>query len=394
MVEEFLRQRSSKFNGMKEVYCCIHQHGLITKAELLKRTNMKQTTVVRHLDALIQYGLIRIEHYEESSGGRPPALYAIDPKAAFIIGIDLSRVETAITIVDMSFAPVANYTFQMTEDHTPAYTISVLKKEIAALLKDNEMEKKDILGIGLGTVGPLDRQKGIMYPEAFVAPGWNEVPIVHEIKQAFQTDVFLENGANTAALYESINNPEFNKTILYCISGWGLRCGVLTNGTIMQSRKGDASSFGEMIIDTKSNRTLSSYISYNSILEEAEKKINAGEKTIHFYPEKYHKKNEKMDHLLHALMKGDPLIENVVLQSAYYFGVGIANMVNVLHPEVVVLNSDLIRIYPAFYEKVVKTAETFIFQLNKQHLHFHVAQPTANAVSIGACVLAFQSHFK
>ncbi|MFZ4453866.1 ROK family protein [Salibacterium aidingense] len=379
MVEEILSRHSPKFHGMKEVYRCIHQKKRITKAELLERTRMKQTTVVRHLEALKQYGLIRVASFDDSSGGRPPALYAIESEAAFIIGIALSRVEATITIVNMSFEPVAEETFAMTEKHTPSLTIELLKKTIHSLLEDHHIMKNDILGIGIGTVGPLDREKGIMYPEGFVAPGWHEVSIVEQMKEAFQTEIFLENGANTAALYESLSNQESRKTILYCISGWGLRCGVLMNGSIMQSRKGDASSFGEMIIDVPSGRTLSSCISYHHLAAEVSRLMQTGERSEN--------KNEIMEHVVNELKKGSPEIENVVLASAYYYGIGLANMINVLHPEIVVLNSDLMNIYPAYYDKVIQTAEAFIFQ----DLTFQLAGNTENPISIGACVLTFQS---
>ncbi|RSL34699.1 ROK family transcriptional regulator [Salibacterium salarium] len=391
VVEELLHRHSPKFYGMKEVYRCIHQENFITKAELLKRTNMKQTTVVRHLDALKEYGLIRIASYDESSGGRPPALYAIEPEAAFIIGIALSRVETTITIVNMSFQPVASETFQMTEKHTPSHTISLLKETIASLLEEHHIDINALLGIGIGTVGPLDRKKGIMYPEGFVAPGWHKVAIVEEMKKTFQTDIFLENGANTAALYESLRNHGGNKTILYCISGWGLRCGVLANGAIMQSRKGDASSFGEMIIDVSSGRTLASYISYHQIATEVVRMIKASERKTDFYPDLNDNKNEIMEYVLEELKKGNSVIENVVLESAYYYGIGLANMVNILHPEVVVLNSELIHVYPAYYHKVIHTAEAFIFQNHQQEPLFQQAEDAENPISVGACALTFQS---
>ncbi|MGY4691689.1 ROK family transcriptional regulator [Salibacterium sp. K-3] len=390
MIEALLRRHSAKFQGMKEIYRVIHQEPLITKAELLERTNMKQTTAVRHLEELKEYGLIRIASYEESSGGRPPALYAIEPDAAFIIGIALSRVETTVTIVNMSFQPVSGRTFSMTEKHTPAYTISLLKETISSLLNDYHIDMKHILGIGIGTVGPLDRERGVMYPEGFTASGWDEVAIVEKMKEAFPTEIFLENGANTAALYESTRAQDNHKTILYCISGWGLRCGVLVNGTIMQSRKGDASSFGEMIIDASTGRTLSSCMSYHHLAEEARRLIQAGEMPL---PEQIGNKNDIMEHVLNELKKGNPEVENIVLASAYYYGIGLANMVNVLHPEVVVLNSDLMKHYPAYYTKVVQTAEAFIFQADQQRPSFQPAEDNVNPTSVGACVLAFHLKF-
>ncbi|MFD2706272.1 ROK family protein [Salibacterium lacus] len=385
MIKELLGRHSPKFHGMKEVYRVIHQENPVTKAKLLERTNMTQTTVVRHLEELKQYGLIRIASYDESSGGRPPALYDIEPEAAFIIGIALSRAETTVTIADMSFQPVAEETFAMTENHTPAFTLSLLKQTITSLLKQHHIDNVDILGIGIGTVGPLDREEGVMYPDGFTAPGWEEVSIVAEMQEAFQMDVFLENGANTAALYESLRHRFGRESILYCISGWGLRCGVLANGTIMQSRKGDATSFGNMIIDASSGRTLSSFISYHHLAGETQRSMQI--------PETKTDKNDVMQYVLQELENRNPMVESIVLSSAYYYGVGLANMINVLHPEIVVLSSELIKLSPAYYEKVIQTAECFISQTDQQRPVFQRAEDNVNPTAVGACVLAFHSTF-
>ncbi|SFQ13375.1 ROK family transcriptional regulator [Salibacterium halotolerans] len=390
MIEELLRHHSPAFQGMRDVYRVIHQESPVTKADLLKKMTMKQTTLVRHLDALKQYGLIRIASYDESSGGRPPALYDVEPKAAFIIGIALSRTETTVTIVDMSFQLAAEETFPMTEHHTPPLTISLLKQTITSLLARNQIDKKDVLGIGIGTVGPLDREKGVMYPEGFTAPGWEEVAVVEEMRESFHLDVFLENGANTAALYESLRRRQRNESILYCISGWGLRCGVLTNGIIMQSQKGDASSYGNMIIDAASGRTLSSFISYHHLVDKAERFIQTGDLAV---SETNPNKNDVLQYVLQELKSGNAAVENIVLDSAYYYGVGLANMINVLHPEIVVLNSELIKVSSAYYEKVIQTAQGFISRTDQQRPVFQPADDDVNPTAVGACVFAFYSKF-
>ncbi|AXF57049.1 ROK family transcriptional regulator [Salicibibacter kimchii] len=372
-------------NGMREVYRCIHQHGPITKLELIQLTGMKQTTVVRRLDDLMNSGWIRIKQHDISSGGRPPALYEIEPTAAVMIGIDLSRRETTVSMNDMSFNIIGSHTFQMKEDHTPVHTISLIKEKITDLFQTYKVDEENLLGIGIGTVGPLDRNQGTMHAKNFIAGEWDHFPIVHELNKTFNTTILLENGANTAALYETMTRPDSkNQSILYCISGWGMRCGYVLNGEIMHDKQGDASSFGEMIINPYTKGTLASYISYEYILSKIEQKRTLTNVN----------KNEKKNQLMHALLSEDPEIQDIVLDSAYYYGIGLANMINILHPKIVILNSEMIRKYPTYYEKIIETAQDFVFQPEKQNPEFRSADFKVNPASVGASMLVFNAYFK
>ncbi|WP_163537963.1 ROK family transcriptional regulator [Gracilibacillus sp. YIM 98692] len=394
MFRQFLQQTSNKYIGMKQIYHYIHQDGPITKSKLKELTGMTQTTVTRHLEALIEEGFIRVGQYEESSGGRPPALYEVEPKTGFIIGIDISRIRSTITLMDLTFQQVDSYSFSMTETHTPDKTITLLKEKAQHFMKKYHISQQDLLGIGVGTVGPLDREKGlILRPEAFIASGWKNVPIVEELEKTFDTKVVLENGANVATLHEYIKDPVQNQTILYSISGRGLRCGVLTDGHIMQNKTGDASSFGDMILDIHNGKSLTSLISYDFLLEEMGKRMTDNNSISFLEDWDQLDKMNQLDRFFQALQKGDPVLQDIVLQSAYSYGVGLANMINVLHPEQVVLNSELIKRYPDYFEKVVQTAKQFINSTERQLIHFKKANRMENSITIGAAALIFQSYF-
>ncbi|MRH43306.1 ROK family protein [Aquibacillus halophilus] len=397
-MHSFLHEQSSKYQTIKHVYYCIHKYGPLTKGELLELTKIKRTTLVRHLEELMNSNYIQISQYDKSTGGRPPALYQVNPRINYIIGIDLSRTKTDILLLDLNFKTVDSYSFLMTIDYTPEVTISLIKTKITNLLKRHDITNEQLLGIGVGSVGPLDREKGIILdPQFFLAPGWTQVPFVKELQDAFDTKVLIENGANAAALGEYVYTSVYHSTYLYCISGIGLRCGVLTNGQFMKNNTGDASAFGEMIIDlnqsdTYKNNTLSSFISLDSILEETKKRMLNGETSLLKTNSDNITKGSTIEDLFIALRKGDTLIQEVVLKSAYFYGVGLANIINIIHPEKIILSGKLIDEYPSYYDKVIETAKQYIYRFDEAKISFGVGQ-LENAVSIGASVLIFNSYF-
>ncbi|MGN8648090.1 ROK family protein [Gracilibacillus sp. HCP3S3_G5_1] len=394
MLKYFLKQTSSKYNGMKQIYQYIHTNGPVTKATLVEQTQMKQTTVTRHLENLLAERFIQISQYEESSGGRPPALFEIEPNAGYIIGVDLSRIESTISLVNMSFEIVDSFTFAMTEKHTPSYTIQLIKERIEHFLEKHHISRDLLLGIGIGTVGPLDRENGvILEPEAFIASGWKNISILDELKSLQVEKVLLENGANVATLHTYSKGLTADPTILYCISGRGLRCGVLTEGHILKNKTGDASSFGEMIMDIKERRSLASFISYDYLLHEVNERYLRERSRPFSVKENENNQKELMDLFKNALSAEDPIVQQVVLESAVTYGIGIANMVNVLHPDQVILSSELMETYPPYFNKIVDTAKQYIYRMELEPVQFKMEKEKKVTISTGAAILVFQSYF-
>lgn len=397
--KQFIVEDSLKNRNLKSIYYYIQQQGPIKKNDLLKLTNLKQTTLVRLIDELVQYGFIYESGMEKSSGGRPPILYEIMPTSSYIIGVDISRTHVTIGLLNLKFSVVDKISFNMSKIHTSEIVIREIIEAINRFKIHYELENDDILGIGIGAVGPLDREGGIILsPESFLAPGWDNVPIVQELEEKLSLDTVLENGANSAALGEFYQSPYKEQNTLYCISGMGLRCGILANGQIVKSKIGDASSFGHMVIDiggkecTCGNRgCLLSYMSHDSIVNTIISRLNQGEESIITEWTSHELHNITIELILEAGKLNDELVNQVVLESAYHYGIGLANMINMLHPDNIILNGHFIYEYPAYFEKVVDTAKIYTYHLNDRS-HFSKGSLREDAVIVGAAIHLFKSY--
>lgn len=397
----FAQDTSLKNRTLKHIYQTVHQYGPLTKADIIKKTKLTQTTATRFIDVLLQNNFIGQYGIGESCGGRKPVLYHIQPESAYIVGIDISRRETQVFLLNLLFEPLEKNTFLMTKRHTPEETIAEIQKNIEEMLEKRHINIVQILGIGIGAVGPLDRGQGlILNPENFPAPGWDKVAIVNELQKTFPVKILLENGANTAALAEYTKASLPFGNILYCICGVGLRCGVIANGGLVQSKTGEASSYGHMIIDTAGRECscgnkgcLTAYISFPAIIHEAISLIENGRLSILSDLTEGDLTKIDTDLLFTAMEYDDPLTLEVVINSARFFGIGLANMINLLHPEVVILNSRLIYKIPEYYEEATATAFAYIYQAEKSRVRFMKGTLESAATPIGAAILIFQHYF-
>ncbi|MFA9559984.1 ROK family protein [Evansella sp. AB-rgal1] len=383
MLKEFLLDDSKRNQWKKSLYEYIHKEGPISKADLLERFHVPPTTMTRFVDQLEVMNVIEVQGYGKSSGGRRPVLYGIRVDAGYLCGVEIARTHVKVILVDMSFTPIGEKRFVLTEAHTPEVTINEIVETIQELMKEKSITIEKLLGIGVGAVGPLNREKGIiLHPGSFPAEGWHEVPIISMLQKSFSVSIIVNNGASTAALAEH-HVSETDSSILYCISGYGIRCGYIHEGKFLSNKEGDASSFGHIIVDAQGRDCfcgkkgcLTAYASFGAILEQRNGILTLA------------KKLNSMEDILSNIENQDEVMIDCVMKSAYYYGIGIANMVNSLHPDVVLLHGRLINEFEPYYREVVRIASEHVYLNDKVQIKKGALGEDATA--IGGAIQLFR----
>ncbi|MDQ0257072.1 putative NBD/HSP70 family sugar kinase [Evansella vedderi] len=390
MLKAFLEDDSAKNQLKKSVYQLIHKKGKASKVDFLNEINIPQTTLTRMVGELEARGLIRTSGYGESSGGRPPALYEVVPNTGFVIGIEISRTHVNIALLNIKFESIGQKRFTLTYSHTPVVTIDKVIHNINVLLEEHLIPIDLLLGIGVGAVGPLDREKGIILnPEGFLAEGWKDVYIVTMFQSAFAVPVFLNNGANTAALAEYEYHEFENEDMLYCISGYGIRCGFINKGVSLNFREGDTSSYGHIIIEPNGRTCicgkkgcLNAYVSFDAIFKSIEETSNQTPFKL-----------KTVDELLGLLINNDDILKKL-LESAYYYGIAIANMINILHPSTVVLHGKLIYESEDYYKEVIRVSKEHMYSTRRNNVVIRKGSLGEDSAAIGAAIQVFRGLFK
>ncbi len=333
-------------------------------------------------------GWIRSGGFGQPSGGRPPVLYKVREDAGYFIGIEIARV-VQVLLLDLEFNILNRKKFSVTVEHTPEITIPFIINMMKQLIQTHQISVSDIIGIGIGAIGPLDRNNGRMInPESFIASGWDNVPIVNEIKKEFPVPILINNGANTAALAEYQAQLFSSENLLYCISGYGIRCGFIQAGISLNSRQGDASSYGHIIVEPGGRLCscgkkgcLNAYSSFGAMFAQIKREVPSMELT-------------SSGQLVEALNQNVHIVEKVVQESAYYYGLAVANMINLLHPDVVLLEGKLIKESEAYMNDVISIATEHVYSNRRRDITIRKGQLGRDAVAVGAAVEVFHSFFK
>ncbi|MFC5653684.1 ROK family protein [Paenibacillus solisilvae] len=283
---------------------------------------------------------------------------------------------------------------------TPERTVEYVARLMSDILRDHQIGQGQILGMGIGAVGPLDRTNDvILSPLYFPARGWTQVPICRMFEQATGIRSTLENGANMALVIEQWSMRHENvQHALYIHAGVSLRSAMMSYGQIVHGTVDMEGSIGQMIIQTDGPRlhpsgnygALEALASVQALEKQARNQAKLGDsallKQYRITPEQIN-----FDILVQALSSDNPSVREMFHQSAIYFGVGLANLINIFLPEQVILGGALINSNPMYYQTTTEIAMKNTYNYPAYEPQFPKGQLKEDAVVTGAALIVRNS---
>ncbi len=202
---------------------------------------------------------------------------------------------------------------------------------------------EDVLGVGIGCPGPLDLEGGIVIATPNL--GWTDYPIRDRISEALGLRATLENDANCATYGEWWQGAgQGAETLVGVTLGTGIGGGLILDGRIARGASGSAGEIGHTTIDLNGRRCacgnygcLEAYASGPNIAARAREGVEAGYESVLSELVENDLESITAVTVYEALVLGDKYAHEVMLETAKILGVGIANIVNTLNPEVVVV---------------------------------------------------------
>lgn len=380
----------------KKIFNLLQKQGQMAKSEILSITNMKLTTLNYIMKPLEEKKIIVQKCIGESTGGRKPILYDVNICDFYIIGVDISRTYTQIVIVNLKMEMLYKEMFYMDSSCSPLETVNKIAQIINEAYKNLRLDTIKLLGVGLGTVGPIDIKNGIIIsPVNFPAPGWSNIPIKAMLEEKLGCTVVMESGSNSAAVAEHYyGSGKGFENISYFNCGVGIRTGTITSGNLIRTANDEEDAFGHMIIDIDGEKCkcgnygcIECYSSISSIIKKFTAQIKKGKQTS-----TYKSLDEiKYKDICIAAQQGDDLAKNIISEAALVLGTGLVNYINLLSPKVVILSGPLIMNSKLFYEVCVDTVLRKLYSHRRKNVIFSKGGYfKENAMAVGAAAMVME----
>lgn len=203
--------------------------------------------------------------------------------------------------------------------------------------------REDVAGVGVGSPGPLDLRGGVVL-DAFNL-GWKDFPLRDRLSEVVGLPATLENDANCATWGEYWQGAGRGaRSVVGFTLGTGIGGGVILDGRLVRGASASAGEVGHMTIDFSGRRCkcgnygcLEAYASGPNIAARAREGLEAGAESVLLQLVAGDLERITAVTVYEAVLQGDPYAAEVMLETAKLLGVGVANIVNALNPEVVVI---------------------------------------------------------
>ena len=286
---------------------------------------------------------------------RRPAIEQPDDKR-WIIGVDLGGTNIVVGVLPMTggngevlaLKSVATEA-QRGAKYVVDRIVSLIHECRAEVIASHGGSEADFSGIGIGSPGPLDRQTGTVINTPNL--GWRNFPLRDLISNAVGMPATLDNDANCATYGEWwLGAGRDVDTLIGLTLGTGIGGGIVLNGEIFHGVSDSAGEFGHMTIDSNGRKCkcgnygcLEAYASGPAMALRAVEGIESGAESL--LPALVDGRLDQITAatVYEAVVLGDPYANEVMRDTAKFLGAGIASLINLLNPEMVVIAGGVTR---------------------------------------------------
>ncbi|OIO80573.1 MAG: hypothetical protein AUJ89_02930 [Candidatus Omnitrophica bacterium CG1_02_43_210] len=373
----------------------VKRSGPISKADVSKITKLNIVTVSNYVNDFVEKGLILERGLDVSSGGRRPTMIELNPKAYYVIGIDLAVNRIIGVLTDLDAKVIAKEKAPRPKDNAEA-VINTIVDIISKLIKVPDIDSKKINGICIGASGVIDREAGTVRCTEGIASIY--VPVNTLLDQKFGIPAMMEHDATAAAYGEwSVGLGTDARVMLYMYSGVG--CGIIINGEIYRGVSGTA---GE--VSLKELLDYSSNWAQNSIMlkpwdlslgmpDEAKEAFSKQADSRIFKEVNSDLTKITTDVIFKSAKENDRLAIELLEKAGERLGVRISFLVNLLNPGVVVIGGGIEAAGPPLIDAIKRMIKTCCFEEMAEAVKIIPARLGEDSVAIGAASLVVRKVF-
>ena len=316
----------------------IRRYGPVSKAMIARKTGITAPTVTNICKSLAHIRLIREEGQEKVVLGRPSTLIGFSADVENYLVIHVRTQKLHIYVVNAGTEVLHKEvisTIGMEGDLITRHMLSATDEII-------QSKQYDIKAIGLILRGPVDSEKGIVIfsPHA----EWKNVPFKYIFEERYQLPVYMENDMHALTLGEYyFGAGQGIENLVVVKMSYGLGASLIIDGQLYRGFSDGAGELGHTIVAWEDGvyRSLEEVGSETSIRNYVLEAIERGEKTSLAKLESVTGPDFVVAPIYEAAVHGDKVAIAAMEKAGKYLGIALANIINLMNPEQMILSSDL-----------------------------------------------------
>ena len=366
-------------------------NGDATIAEICKEMNLSIPTVTKLITELQEDGYIQDFGKQETSGGRKPSIYGLNPTSGYFVGVDVLHDQINCAAVDFKGDKLRieeNIPYKL--ENTPA-ALEELCLRIDEFIDSLVIPREKILSIGVNISGRVNPVSGYSYSIFY----FEEKPLSEILEERLHIKIYIENDTRAMAYGEYMQGVvKGEKNILFVNMSWGLGLGIIIDGKVYYGKSGFSGEFGhfcffnnEILCHCGKKGCLETEASGSALHRFLLERYREGSSTI-LAPKIEAQEEISLADLIEAIQKEDVLSIEILEQIGINLGKGIAGLMNIFNPELVVLGGLLSQTGEYLSLPIKSAIRKYSLNLVSQDTEIKLSKLGERAGILGACLLS------
>ncbi len=279
---------------------------------------------------------------------------------------------------------------------TPPEIEHCLIELIRVLAAAKGLDPSAVKGIGVGSAGSIDRDRGMVLTSPNI-PALQKFPLIKTIRHRTGVPAFLENDATVAVIGEWWKGAgrKYSNWIMLTL-GTGIGGGVVIDRRIYTGQSGSAMEVGHTSIDYRGRKCPCGSTGCLELYASATGLMRYARRVIRKHPDSpliARMKKEKLDPRIieEEALLGDPLSLHIYAQVSTWLGIGIANLVNIFNPEAIVFGGGLSRAHRLIFPVVKNTVHERVMEGLDHNIRYLIIRDHDRAPALGAARVAMDA---
>jgi glucokinase-like ROK family protein len=365
-------------------------HAPISRARVANHTGLNRSTVSNIVNVLIEEGLVFEEKQENSGIGRPGISLGLRPDGGSVVGVEIGVGFVSVLLTNFVAETLWEIRVQTTALQSQTEIINLTEKYIDQALTIAKDYGLRPLGVGVGLPGLVNIRQGnlIMAPNLH----WNNVPLRLIWNQRFHLPVYVDNEANLAALGEYYFGIARNiENFIYLSSDIGLGGGIMIDGRLFRGAHGYGGEIGHIQRDPQGELCgcgrigcWETQVGPSPVLRRVKKEIQTSHDKTLLDACSGNLDDLTFDMVVNLALNGNLICRQAIEEVAVNLGMGIADLVNVFNPDLIVIGGTLSLGKDILQPIIEKTVLTIALKPAVDNLRIVFSDRSTEACALGA----------
>lgn len=374
-------------------------NGSTTITDLSKELDLSVPTVTKFISEMCEEGYINDYGKLETSGGRYPSLYGLNPESGYFIGVDIKRFAINIGLINFKGDMVE---LKMNIPYKCENTVDGLNelcKLISEFIKKLSINKEKIINISVNVSGRVNPESGY----SFSWFNFEERPLSEVMTEKIGYKVTIDNDTRAMTYGEFLKGDvKSEKNVIFVNISWGLGIGIIIDGKIYTGKSGFSGEFGhvsvfenERLCHCGKKGCLETEASGSALHRTLLERIQNGE--ISVLSERVKDRNHPitLDEILETIVKDEDLLcIEIVEEIGQKLGKQIAGLINIFNPEMVIIGGTLSTTGDYITQPIKTAIRKYSLNLVNKDSVIVTSKLKEKAGVIGACMLARSRMFE